>query len=103
MPKLRIRCPSLEGLFGACAIKASSSTQTITAISPTQLLLAALGGAERLARLKMLYDKARPRRSRWGPGVLTTEEVFRDNARKDGYSDEGMAMFIDQLDLWSNA
>lgn len=74
-----------------------------TAIRPPPLLLSALGSADRLARLKVLYDKARPRRSRGAPGILTTEEVFRENARRDGYADEEIAMFIDGLDLWSDA
>jgi hypothetical protein len=67
-----------------------------------QLLLAELGGQERLARLKAVYQNARPRRGRWGPCILTADEVFRQKAKEDGFSDEGIAMFLDHVNLWSN-
>ena len=69
----------------------------------TQTLIEALGGRERFVRLEAVYRSARPRRGRWGIGILTADEVFRENARDDGFSDRQVAMFIDHLDLWSNS
>ncbi|MBN1491510.1 MAG: hypothetical protein JXA69_16480 [Phycisphaerae bacterium] len=66
-----------------------------------QALIAALRGQERFARLQAVYESARPRRGRWGPGILTADEVFRHKAKDDGFSDEAIAMFIDNIDLWS--
>jgi hypothetical protein len=68
----------------------------------TQALIAALGGRERFARLEAAYKSARPRRGRWGPGILTADEIFREKAKDDGFSDEGIAMFIDYANPWSN-
>ncbi len=68
-----------------------------------QALIAALGDQERFARLEAAYKSARPRRGRWGPGILTADEVFWQNAKDDGFSDKEVAMFIDRLDLWSNS
>jgi hypothetical protein len=67
-----------------------------------QLLLAEVGGPEGLARLTAICTKASPRRSRWGPGILTADEVFRDNARREGFSEKGITMFLDQVGFWSN-
>ena len=72
-------------------------------MTTTQALIAALGGQERFARLEAAYKSARSRRGRWGPGILTADEVFRQNAKDDGFSDEEIAMFIDRVDLWSNS
>lgn len=102
MSKVRQPRPSLANLLQACEHRRDVQRYA-TEIHPTPLLLTSVGGAERLAQLNSLYARARPRQSRWGPGFLTAEEVFRDKARKDGYCDEGVAMFIDQLDLWSGA
>jgi hypothetical protein len=60
-----------------------------------QFLVAELGGPERFARLECVYKKARPRRGRWGPGILTADEVFRQTAKAEGFTDEGITMFID--------
>ncbi len=68
----------------------------------TQALIAALGGKERFARLEAAYKRARPQRGRWGPGILTADEVFWQNAKDDGFSDEGIAMFVDYASPWSN-
>ena len=65
----------------------------------TESLLTALGGQERFARLKAVYNKAKPRRGRWGSRILTADEVFRQQAKEDGFSDEGIAMFIEYVNL----
>lgn len=98
MARLKVCRRPLENSVRTCEHEGDVTHHT-TEMRATKRLLVSLGGVERLARLRMLYDQARPRRSRWTPGILTAEEVFRDNARKDGYSDEGIVMFIDQLDL----
>ena len=72
-------------------------------MTTTQALIAALGGQERFARLEAAYKSARPRRARWGVGILTADEVFRQTAKDDGFSEQGIVMFIDYIDPWSNS
>jgi hypothetical protein len=67
----------------------------------TEVLIAAFGGRDRLARLEAVYKKARPRRGRWGAGFLTADEVFREEAKDNGFSDEEMALYIDHVSVWS--
>lgn len=62
-------------------------------------LVAALGGPERFTRLKTVYENAKPKRGRWGPGILTADEVFRRSAAEDGFSEEAIALFIDYVEL----
>jgi len=64
-----------------------------------QRLLAVLGGEQQFSRLTMTYKKARSKRARWGPCILTADEVFRRNARENGFSDEAISLFIETLDL----
>ena len=73
----------------------------VSAMTARQLLFAGLGGQERFARLKALHMNARPGRGRWGPYILTADEVFRQSAKDDGFSDEAVAMFIDYVGLGS--
>lgn len=77
--------------------KAKSSTKTTA-----QLLLSELGGPARFAKLQETYKRARPRRSRWGACILTADEVFRQTASEDGFSDASITMFIDNFDLLSS-
>jgi hypothetical protein len=56
-------------------------------------------GKNRYSQLQTMYDKAKPQRGRWGPCILTADEVFRQKAREDGFTDEEVAVFIEQLDL----
>jgi len=44
-----------------------------------------------------VYQQARPQRSRWGPCILTADEVFRQKAKDDGFSDEQIEMFIEHV------
>lgn len=62
-------------------------------------LFSAVGGQERFSHLKTVYKNARPKRGRWGPCILTADEVFRRNAKEDGFSEEGIALFIENVDL----
>jgi hypothetical protein len=64
-----------------------------------QILLAELGGRHRFYRLRTVYKKAKPQRSRLGPRVLTADEVFLQRARENGFSDEQINMFIDHVGL----
>jgi hypothetical protein len=68
-------------------------------MSRSHLLYASLGGRHRFYQLRTAYQEARPRRSRWGPSILTADEVFRQKARDDGFSDEQIAMFVEHIDL----
>jgi len=74
----------------------------LIAKTTTRQLCSELGGQARFDRLKAAYEKARPRRGRWGPCILTADEVFRQNAKEDGFSDEDIDMFIEHVGLWSN-
>ncbi len=73
-------------------IKTASSTTT-------QRLCTELGGAARLAQLRAAYQTARPKRSRWGPGILTADEVFRQKAKEDGFTEEDITIFIEHASL----
>jgi hypothetical protein len=68
-------------------------------MSTTQFLFTSLGGRHRFYRLRAVYKKAKPHRGRWGPCILTADEVFRQRAKDDGFSDGEIAMFIDHADL----
>lgn len=82
-------------LKSGCRANDKRSTRASLNMKPTKLLLTLLGGQDRFAQLEKAYNKARPRRGRWGPGILTAEEVFRQQAREDGFSDEDIANFIE--------
>ncbi|HOQ87353.1 MAG TPA: hypothetical protein PLQ89_16690 [Phycisphaerae bacterium] len=56
-------------------------------------------GKARFSQLQMMYKKAKPQRGRWGPCILTADEVFRQKARDDGFTDEEVALFIEQMEL----
>jgi len=62
-------------------------------------LFAKLGGRHRFYRLRTEYKKAKPQRSRTGPGILTADEVFLQRARAEGFSDREIYLFIDHVDF----
>jgi len=46
-----------------------------------------------------MYEKAKPQRGRYGPCILTADEVFRQKARDDGFTEEEVTTFIEHLVL----
>ena len=68
----------------------------------TRRLCSELGGQARFDRLKAAYKSARPKRGRGGPCILTADEVFREKAREDGFSEEDVNMFIQHVGLRSS-
>jgi hypothetical protein len=83
-------------------IRPGQRSTELSAKATTELLCAGLGGQARLAHLMAAYEKARPRRGRLRPGILTADEVFRETAKEDGFSEEDITLFIEHVDSWSS-
>lgn len=90
--------PTLAEIVARNQKVAATNLQAVAA-GTKERLCAVLGGEQGLSRMKAVYKSARAKRGRWGPCILTADEVFRSKAREDGFSDEAIALFIEQSDL----
>ena len=64
-----------------------------------QTLWTDFGGRHRFYRLRTIYKEARPRKNPYSTTILTADEVFHERARENGFSDEQVDLFSEQVDL----